>query len=174
MKHHDLGSTNLREHDKQGYKTCRRASFAQFLSDSRYPFPKRRANISRIARIRSLFLLLTRKNRPIHHRTISDNLLNPRIERSQKSRRPAKTPPNHKHFIQRLSRESAAQTPTRETPSPARQPHPECPSAAIVPETRRHSPRPRDIADKTPNIPSKRETQPKAACEESKASHRKE
>ena len=100
MKHHDLGSTDLPSMISRVIKLPA-AKLRPILIGQPISIPKRRPNISRVAGIRSLFLLLTRKNRPIHHRTISDNLLNPRIKRSQKSRRPAKTSPNHKHFIQR-------------------------------------------------------------------------
>jgi len=117
MKHHHLRSTNFRS------VICRaiKLSSTQFVPiPGRQPVPisKRRANIRGVTRIRSLFLLLSRKNGPIHHRTIGNHFLNARIKRSKNRRRTAKTPANYKHFTHRQTKPP----PKRQLPKLRRQP----------------------------------------------------
>ncbi len=100
MKHHDLRRNNFRSVIDRVIKSST-PQLLPALVRQPISIPKRRPNIISVAGIRSLFLLRASKNPPIHHRTISNHLLNARIKRRKNSRRPAKTPPNHKHFIQR-------------------------------------------------------------------------
>ena len=100
MKHHDLRRINFRSMIGRVIELSA-PQLLPVLVRQPIPIPKRRPNISGIAGIRSLFFLFASKNPPIHHRTISNHLLNATIKRSKNSRRPAKTSPNHKHFIQR-------------------------------------------------------------------------
>ena len=105
MKHHDLRRINF------GSMICRvvklpSKQFSPVPIRQPIPRPKRRLNILRVTRIRSLLLLLPPKNRPIHHRTIGHHFPNPRIQRSQNGRRATKTPANHKHFLRRDAKPS--------------------------------------------------------------------
>jgi len=100
MKHHDLRRTNFRSMMDRVIKLSTKKLLPIPIRQP-IPISKRRPNIRSITRIRSLLLLFARKNRPIHHRTISNHFLHARIERGKNSRRPAKTPPDHKEFIHR-------------------------------------------------------------------------
>src|SRR5208282_2895948 len=103
MKHHHLRSTNFRS-VICGVIELSTTEFRPIPVRQPIPLPKRRANISCITRIRGLLFLLARKNGPIHHRTIGNHLLHAIIQRTKDSRRPAKTPPDHKHFIHRQTK----------------------------------------------------------------------
>jgi len=100
MKHHDLGCSNFLRMISGAIKLPT-SQLLPILVRQSIPISKRFANISGITGIRSLFLLLARKNRPIHHRTIGNHFLHASVKRSKQSRRSAKTSPDHKHFIDR-------------------------------------------------------------------------
>src|ERR1019366_3539126 len=149
MKHHDLRSTNFRRVIDRVIKLPA-AQLLPIPIRQPIPLPKRRPNVSGVTRIRSLLLLLPRKNPPIHHRTIRHHLLNPRIKRNKNRRRPAKTPPNHKHVIHLHPKPPPKRQPPKPPPPPPK-PTPKCQRGAPFQKPPRHSPKPRDTADKTPN-----------------------
>src|SRR5208282_4394402 len=103
MKHHDLRSRNL---VRMKYRVIELPTpqLLPILVGQPISIPERRANIGGVAGIGSLGLLRTRKNRPIHHRTIGNRSFDARIKRTENRRRPAKTSPNHKQLIQRHSK----------------------------------------------------------------------
>src|SRR5271165_5081776 len=116
MKHHDLRRSNFRRMIS-GVVEFPPAQLLPIAVRQAVPIPKRRTNISGVAGVRSLSLLRSRKNPPIHHRTIRNRSLNPGIKRTKNSRCPAKAPANHKHFIQR----NAKPPPKRQLPKLLRQ-----------------------------------------------------
>ncbi len=106
MKHHDLRSSNFLR------AICRviKLSTTQLLPISfgqPISIPERLANIRGVTGIRSLFLLLARKNRPIHHRAIGDDFFHAWVERRKDRRRPAKTSPDHKQLVDRHAKSLA-------------------------------------------------------------------
>jgi len=98
MKHHDL----LGRHLAHAMNRAIKLPILQLLPISiRQPVSRaeRLANISRVTRIRSLFLLFARQDRPIHDRTVRNHFPHARIKRTQQRRSSAKTSADYKDFV---------------------------------------------------------------------------
>jgi len=149
MKHHDLRRINFRRPVHWVIKLPVQQLLPIPFREP-IPLPNARPKICCIAGIRSLLLLLSRQNPPIHHRTIRHHPFHSRIQRRKNRRRPAKLPPITNTST--AHSRNRAQTPARETLSPTRRLHPEYPCAETAPEIRRHSPSPPIARIKTPNI----------------------